>query len=118
MKTSVAVDLAVSLASRTPFLKLPSPVPSKIRVAVLSGESGAAALQNVARRVCHSRGVKLEDCDILWEPRALPCLRDVGDCVRLRPGRADGGVRLVIIDPLYLCLLGGGERVSASNLYE
>src|SRR5262249_27067122 len=37
---------------------------------------------------------------------------------RLREGLAAAGVKLVIIDPLYLCLLGGLERASASNLYE
>ena len=117
LKTSLAVDLAVSLASGTPFLSRFA-VPRKVRVAVFSGESGAATLKDAASRVCQARGLTLEGCDALWEPEQLPRLSDAGDRDELRRGLAEAGVRLVVIDPLYLCLGGGGERIAASNLYE
>jgi hypothetical protein len=117
LKTSLAVDLAISLGSGTPFLGQ-FPVPKKVRVAVLSGESGAATLQETAHRICKAKGVILETCDVLWQPDGLPCLSDAGDREQLQRGLADAGVEVVIIDPLYLCLLGGGERAAASTLYE
>ena len=92
-------------------------MPEPVRVAVLSGESGAASLQETARRVCAAKGVNLSGCDILWQTD-LPRLSDPGDRDRLRDGLATAAVRVAVVDPLYLCLLGGLEKASASNLYE
>jgi replicative DNA helicase len=117
MKTSLTLDLAVSLGSGTPFLGY-FKVPRKVRVAVLSGESGAATIQETAQRICKAKNIRLEDCDVLWQPDGLPCLSDLEDRERLRQGLAGAGVGVAVIDPLYLCLLGGGERAAASNLYE
>jgi hypothetical protein len=116
LKTSLAIDLAVSLGTGTPFLGT-FRVPERARVAVLSGESGAATLQETARRVCASKRMKLADCDILWQSD-LPRLSDPGDRDLLREGLIAAAVRVAVIDPLYLCLLGGQDKASASNLYE
>ncbi len=117
LKTSLAIDLAISVGSGTPFLGKFA-VPEPARVAVLSGESGTATLQEAARRVCQARRINLADVDVLWQPERLPQLGDPGDRERLRRGLAEAGVRLVVIDPLYLCLLGGAGRAEASNLYQ
>src|SRR4051812_7484680 len=60
LKTSLAVDMAVSLGSGRPFLGQ-FPVPEARRVAVISGESGEAALQDIALRVAKGRKVDLRD---------------------------------------------------------
>jgi hypothetical protein len=116
LKTSLVIDLAVSIGTGRPFLGK-FPVPKRRRVAVLSGESDRASLQETARRVCAARGVSLLGCDVLWSFR-LPCLSLKSDQLVLRRFLHVHKVEVVFIDPLYLCLLGGDRPVAASNLYE
>jgi len=115
LKTSLVLDLAVSLGTGTPFLG-EFAVPKPRRVAVFSGESGHATIQETARRICKAKGVSLADCDVLWS-FTLPRLHDDQALKTLNQAIRDGGVQVVFIDPLYLCLLDGGAG-SASNLYE
>jgi hypothetical protein len=114
LKTSIALDLAVSLDTATPFLGA-FDVYKRVRVAVLSGESGPHALQQTARRVCAARGLELEGLGIEWQ-FSLPQLGHPEDRLELRNGLKELEVEAVIIDPLYLCLLGGSDA-KAENLY-
>jgi hypothetical protein len=116
LKTSLAIDLAVSLSTGTPFLGH-FPVPAPVPVAILSGESGQPAIQNVARRVCAAHGLDLKDCRINWG-FWLPTLADEQELAHLRGQLEAHHAEVVIIDPLYLCLRGGTSGVSAGNLYE
>jgi hypothetical protein len=88
-----------------------------VRVAVLSGESGGATVQETARRICKAKGVKLRACDVLWS-FDLPRLGDKRDIAGLRNFLSEEEVQVAFIDPLYLCLLSGGQAASPSNLYE
>jgi hypothetical protein len=116
-KTSLAVDLAVSLGTGKPFLGR-FPVPQARRVAVISGESGEVALQDLARRVARARKVSLDrDCNVLWSS-CLPRLGSMEDRKALRKSLREEGIEVVIIDPLYLCLLDGASNLSAANLYD
>jgi RecA-family ATPase len=76
LKTSLLVDMAVSIGTGRPFLGK-FPVPQRRRVAVFSGESGQATLQDTARRVCAARGVSLGDCLVHWSVQ-LPRLNQKG----------------------------------------
>jgi hypothetical protein len=116
LKTSLAVDLAISLGSGTPFLGHFA-VPLRQRTLVLSGESGDATIQELAQRVCAARRIHLACCDVLWQ-FDLPNVGNPGDRDDLQNAICDAKADVVIIDPLYLCLLAGTHGVSASNLYQ
>ena len=64
LKTSLAADLLISIASGTPFLGR-FPVPQPGRVLFLSGESGLPALQSIARRICAERACRWKNSTIL-----------------------------------------------------
>jgi replicative DNA helicase len=116
LKSSLVVDLAISLGSATPVLG-EFPVPARRRTAVFSGESGAATLQEAACRVCRARHVHLSDCLVEWAFR-LPRLSDDGEREALGEFLRTKKIKVVFIDPLYACLLGGDRAVSPSNVYE
>jgi replicative DNA helicase len=113
LKTSVAVDLALSLGTGTRFLGC-FEVPAKTRVVLLSGESGEAVLQETARRVSTSKGIDLAGADVLWGFR-LPQLANVEHLDLLREALQQAGAGVVVIDPLYLCLIAGSD-LQASNM--
>lgn len=114
LKTSSAIDMAISLGSGTSFLGTFA-VPERRRVAVLSGESGPATIQETALRICAAKGTRLKDCTVHWS-FALPRLGSDADCEALDGFLREARIEVVILDPLYLLL--GGEGASASNLYE
>jgi hypothetical protein len=120
LKTSLLVDLAVSLASATQFLGT-FYVPRPCRVALLSGESGRFTLQETARRVCAARGLSFASVGdrLLWQ-FDLPQLADLTDLAELEAGLGADGVEVGILDPLYLALLAGqaGAGIEAGNLYD
>jgi hypothetical protein len=118
LKTSLAIDLAVSLASATPWLG-EFVCPTRKRVVILSGESGPWALQATARRICAARGVGLADLgDLLRWQFTLPQLALLEQLYELRAGLERDHVEVAIVDPLYLALLAGSDGLRAENLYE
>jgi hypothetical protein len=116
LKTSLVVELAISLGTGTNFLRK-FEVPARQRCLVLSGESGAATLQETARRVCAARGVVMKNCDVRWGFR-LPQLSSATDLQRLSDYIRKEAIQVVIIDPLYLCLIQAGLNVQTSNLFQ
>ncbi len=113
LKTSLALDLAVSLATGTKFLNTFA-VPKACKVAVFSGESGRQTINETLRRICRSKDEEPEDCDVLCGFQ-LPRFGSAADRTELRHLIRAKGVEVVIVDPLSLCL---GDDRPAANPYE
>lgn len=113
LKTSLALDLAVSLGTGTPFLGR-FKVPKASNVAVFSGESGRTTINETIQRICRSKDEEPGDCGVSCG-FTLPRLNNTADRKELTQLLRAAEIAAVVIDPLYLCL---GRAVTASNLYE
>jgi hypothetical protein len=116
MKTSVMLDMAVSLGSGRRFLGR-FEVPERKAVAVLSGESGQITIRETALRIARAKGVKLGDCQVLWGFE-LPRLGVEEDLSVLAGVLRENNVGVVFIDPAYLCLLSGSPDLQANNMFQ
>jgi replicative DNA helicase len=114
LKTSVACDLAISLGSGTPFLGRFDA--ERVAVGFWSGESGAATIRETAKRIAESKGVSLADCDVLWS-FDLPRLSQAEHLDYLGETIRGQGLKVAILDPLYLALLSAETATGASNLF-
>ena len=116
LKTSIAIDLAISISTGKPFLnKFAIPKPGK--VLMCSGESGSATLRDTARRICLDKQLKLSSCDIMWAD-SVPRLSNLADQSALSNAIQQYKFAAVIIDPLYLALHSPESRVNHGNLYD
>ncbi len=112
LKTTLLVEMAMSLGGGLPFLGKFATGKTR-RVAVFSGESGRATLQEIARRVARTKGMPLKNFDVLWN-FSVPKMSDIAAMVALEEFIEKEGAEVVILDPTYLMLnLGEG----ANNLF-
>ncbi|MEN6407191.1 MAG: AAA family ATPase [Thermoguttaceae bacterium] len=111
-KTTIAIDLAISLATCKPFLGR-FEVSKPCKVVMLSGESGLGTIQETARRICKSKRVQLPSITSLdWSP-FLPTFTDAVHMDALERMLQEIKCEVLILDPAYLCMPG----VDAGNLF-
>ncbi len=115
LKTSIAVDLSLSLGSGKPFLGK-FEVPRPVKVAFWTGESGAPTIRETALRIAHSKGIRLQDASVSWS-FDLPKLCRADHLAALEAVIRAQGLEVIIIDPLYLSLLSPETAGAAGNLY-
>ncbi len=114
LKTNICIDLTLSLASQTKFLNEFYGV-KPVRVALMSGESGDAVIQETARRIALSKRWKnLRDyTNAIWS-FDLPRLGQPKTKKDLTKFIRDQALDVLIVDPAYLCLDLGDD---AGNLF-
>ena len=105
LKTSLYLDLGISAASGLPFLGK-FKVDHACRVAMMSGESGLATLQETARRISRAKGIELRDVSNLIVSPDLPRIGDARHDVALEQFLVADEIELLIADPAYLMLDG------------
>ncbi len=112
LKTSMMIDAVISLAIGGYFfgkLKVKRPY----RVAVMSGESGLATLQETAQRICKAAKVNLSAMDnLIWSPD-LPKFGNGRHITALEKFLQADAIEVLIVDPAYLCMSGA----DAGNLF-
>jgi hypothetical protein len=119
LKTSLAVDLAISLASGEPFLGR-FPVDNAFPVLMFSGESGAGTLAETARRVAAAKGLDRPPFGVTYY-FGVPRLAQADAPRLLQDLIYEHQAEVVIVDPLYLALLVGNtgrKELNAANLFD
>lgn len=118
LKTSICCDLALSLATATPFLGK-FEVPNPCRVLMLSGESGPAKLQTTFQLIARARDLSLTTDMIHIEHEVIPQLACSEHLRVLAEKIIELQADVVILDPLYLMLLGGSERpINPADMFQ
>ena len=117
LKTSLMIDLALSLGTGTPFLgEFPA---KKAMTWVISGESGEFTIKETALRIAKSKGIECQEIDVHWG-FDLPQLSNDDDIEHLEAEIIARGIEVLIVDPAYLCLLAGAaaKNIQASNVFD
>ena len=110
LKTSVMLDQAVSLASGRPWLGY-FHVDQTARVAVFSGESGMATIQETCLRICQAADVDLATLPIVFSD-TLPQFGSLPHMDALEKWLVAEGAEVAYFDPAYLALLTAGNEGS------
>lgn len=112
MKTTISVDLALSLTSGTAFLDFFT-VNGKYRVGIMSAESGMGTLQETARRIRKSKGIGYQP--LFWCAE-VPHLDNERHVAALERFVVESKLDVIIFDPAYLMMCGLGE--GAANIFK
>lgn len=114
LKTSLAIDLVVSLGTGSPFLG--EYHTEQCNVCIWTGESGGLVVRETASRVAAARGVDLRASSIFWS-FTLPKLFQIEHLDYLEKLIVERQLGVIFIDPLYLCLLSAEMAGHASSVY-
>lgn len=118
LKTSVVLDLAISLAAgfNTRFLGK-FDVEQPYRVGLISGESGKPTLKKKALAVCKVKGLNLADLKIHWRFR-MPSFSVVEERDAVAEYVRENRLEVLIYDPMYLGLFAENSNVNAGNVMQ
>lgn len=105
LKTSIGMDLFISLATGSRFLNHYDV--NQTRVGIMSGESGGFALQDMARRIAQSKGWTFGSIGNTFRiSTGIPNLGDAEQMQSIERFIVDNEIKLLGIDPTYLAMRG------------
>jgi hypothetical protein len=117
LKTSIAVDLGVTVATGSLFLNKYR-APHQLNVAFFCGESSDVTMKRTLQRVLDSKGIKdLNGLHLDWSFK-LPKVCDEESLQELQEALKSKAVNVVIIDPLYLAMSSSAAADQAGNLFK
>jgi len=111
LKTSVLVALVFALATATKFLGKFN-VTRAVNVALLSAESGLAAIRDLLIRIGATTNIKPADVSKLYIGEDIPTINDPEHEAGIRQLILDRELEVIAFDPFYL----GNDEDSQSNL--
>jgi hypothetical protein len=114
LKTNISIDLALSLSHAGLFLGRFN-APAAVKVGIMSGESGAATIQETAKRIAWAKQWSLEYFEAVFWSFDVPQLNVPTHIAALRRFILDYELEVLILDPTYLMMLGLGQ--DAGNLF-
>ncbi len=116
LKTTLLMDLAVALASGTPWLGKYA-VPRRRRVLFITGETSKRAVSRRFRYPCRCRSLGPDDIAdwLRIESVQFPKLPQIEDCDLVKRAIDDFEVDVVMLDPLYRGMTGD---VNSGNVFE
>jgi len=118
MKTSIAMDLAVSLGigESARFLNR-FPVGRQVRVGFYSGEMGKADIQARYRRILQAKSRTPAECLVFWS-FDLPRVGEASGLRQLAIDIVEKNLDVIFIDPLYLALQSGDGDINHNDMYQ
>jgi hypothetical protein len=112
LKTSMLVDLAISLATGGRFLGY-FRVKRSCRVLMMSGESGLGTIQETARRIARAAGKELRSIEGLLWSTALPRFGDPQHLNAVDKLLRKEAIEVLLVDPAYLAM----PSIDPGNLF-
>lgn len=115
LKTTVAVDLFISMATGAPFLgrfNVPQPIPC----GMMTAESGLATIQETCRRVAAGKNIDLRSIGNLHLSPSCPRMARDEHVEEIERTIAERGLKCLAIDPTYLAFSDVGD--SSSNVFK
>lgn len=109
LKTGTEADKVISLASGLDYLGY-FPVSKPIRAALMSAETGAAAIKELAHRIALSKGLAgIQDVPDALFAFDVPRISGPKECEHLRQVILEHGLQYLAIDPAYQALAVGDD---------
>lgn len=117
MKSSISLDMAVSLASGTPFLGRFA-IPEKKRVLMYSGEIGLPTALIKLDAICQSKNIELDELEGAWLCPVVPLVKSVNQRKQLNDDLNAHRADVVIIDPWFAAASGAdaSQLIQISDL--
>jgi hypothetical protein len=112
LKTTLAVDLGVSLAAGKEFLGVPEfKVEEPVNVLIMVGETYPGEIQDLLNRIAPARGVDpVKGLSNLKWSTALPAFGSDRHIEALKRLWLKHEIKVAIIDPFYLCVTAGASK--------